>query len=319
LLRFVHCGIRRGNYRVCVFEFVGTYNGSHTGRHNSLASLQLIRFPKGHVEPICDNHCFLWGTYVVKKNQEFIPSHTGRAVTRPQCVSNTFCRIDEQSISNAMAQSVVNPFEIVEVDKDDRITRMTAIGQTHSMGKTVPEQRTAWKAGKFVMERSARQFVGNDLKFSSSVRDLALDLSVGSFKLFAKEVDTRSDGVNRISKGADRRTSIESKKCELLDRAHYLFQAPFNVMPSRVVPAWLGSRVGRVRCITSSQRRSVFRFWRRCHVMNSLSQARAEGSSLNSFVGAIGLLTAMKKFPIIRLSGVAPTRCAGQNRFSARP
>jgi hypothetical protein len=122
-----------------------------------------------------------------------------------------------------MTQGVVSLLELVEVDKDDRITRMTAIGQIHSMGKTVPEQGTVWKAGKFVVERSARQFVGNDLQFSSSVRDLSLDLTVRSFKLFTEEVDTRSDRVDDIPERADLRASIESKKCELLDRAHYLF------------------------------------------------------------------------------------------------
>jgi hypothetical protein len=135
---------------------------------------------------------------------------------------------------------------------------MTAIGQTHSVRKAVPEQRTVWKAGQFVVKRSARQFVCNNLKFSSSVRDPTLDLSVRSFKLFAEEVDTRSDSVNRISEGADLRTSIESKKCELLDRAHYLYQTPFNIVPSRVVSVWLGSREDRFRRIADSQRRLVF-------------------------------------------------------------
>jgi hypothetical protein len=79
--------------------------------------------------------------------------------------------------------------------------------------------------------------VGHNLKFSSSVRDPALDLSVRSLKLFAEEVDTRSDRVHAISEGADLRARIESKSCELLDRAHYLFQAPINAVPSRVVLA----------------------------------------------------------------------------------
>jgi hypothetical protein len=91
------------------------------------------------------------------------------------------------------------------------------------MGKAVPEQRAVWQAGQFVVECSARKFVGNDLKFSSPVRDLALDLSVRSFKLFTEEVDTRGDRVDDISEGADLRASLESKNCELLDRARYLF------------------------------------------------------------------------------------------------
>ncbi len=258
LLRFVHCGIRRGDYCVCVFKLVGTYDGSHTGRHNSLASPQLIRFPKGRVEAVCDNHCRLWGPYVIKKNQEFISSHAGRAVTYPENAPDALGNVDEQLISNAVTQGVVDLFELVEIDKDDRISRMTAVAQTHAMGKAFPEQGTVWQTGQFVLECSPRQFVRDDVKFSSPVRDLAFDVRVRCFQLFTEEVDTRGDRVNDVPAGADLGASIESKNCELLDSGRYLFQTLFNVVNLRVVTVWHRARVSRYCCIRGSRRRSVF-------------------------------------------------------------
>jgi hypothetical protein len=80
--------------------------------------------------------------------------------------------------------------------------------------------------------------VRHDVKFGSSVCDLALDLTVRCLKLLAEKIDTRRDSIDDVPAGADLGASIEPENCEFLDRAHDFFQTPLNVVNSQVVSVW---------------------------------------------------------------------------------
>src|SRR3990172_1582322 len=146
------------------------------------------------------------------------------------------------------------------------------------------------------MKRSTGEILRCDRQLGRSVGDSALDLAERSAEFLAQEVHPGRDGIDDVPIGSDRGAGVEVELCELLDRAHDVFQALLKTS-TRLVVRWLRQR---------------------CQPTNPRSQASADASSSNSRVGATGLLTLRKKFPINRLNGVPTIIATADTRSPLR-
>ena len=203
----VHRGIGVGQQRVRVLAVVGIIGEAYAAGDLKIVPFDENRLSNGRADFVqCGGDEVDVFGLVEKENDELVAAQPHDSVGRPDATHHAIGDDLQNFIGPAVAERVIDEFEIIEIDEHDRRPPIVAFCKEQRLGEAILKQRTIGEPGQRIMVRHE------------------VDALFGEFSLNGNASDAGCDAHEMRFGGAGSRTSFEyiakvprtAPRCEMI-------------------------------------------------------------------------------------------------------